>query len=280
MGKLKKPLTFAILFGYLVVVVYPLLWLVYTSLKTDRQIFLDPFALPELANLQWQNFERAWVGANFSRYFVNSVLVTGVSLALCLMLASMAAYALSRHKIPGGKLMFMLFVAGLMIPAQLSIVPLFFQLRDWGLLNSRLGLILVYTAGGLPFAIFVLAGFFKSLPSSLHEAARIDGCNEWQTFWLVMLPLARPGLITVAIFSFLAFWNEFFMAYIFLSGSGGESARTLPLGLANIAITTRYQSEWGVAFAGLVLVLLPTLLFYMLLQRHIVKGIAAGALKG
>jgi ABC-type glycerol-3-phosphate transport system permease component len=192
----------------------------------------------------------------------------------------MAAYALSRFRIPGGKAMFFIFLSGLMIPIQLSIIPLFFHLRDAHLLNTRLGLILFYVATGLPFAIFVLAGFFKSLPGSLHEAAQIDGCSEWRIFWSVMLPLARPGLITVAVFTFLGVWNEYFGAFMFMSGAGGEPYRTLPLGLANITIVSQYRSDWGTAFAGLVLVMLPTLLVYIPLQKYLVKGITAGAVKG
>ena len=275
-----KMLIFSVLLCYLIVVVYPLIWMNYTALKTDQEIFLEPFALPNLNNLQWENFERAWVDAHFSQYFLNSALVTACALTFCLLFASMAAYALSRFRFPGGKMMYYLFLSGLMIPVQLSIIPLFFQMREWGLLNSRLGLTLVYIAGGLPFAIFILAGFFKTIPRSLHEAAQIDGCSEWRIFWSIMLPLARPGLVTVAIFTFLSFWNEYFTAYMFLSGEGSESIRTLPLGLANIAITSQYRSDWGVCFAGLVLVLIPTLIFYILLQRQIVKGVAAGALKG
>ncbi len=275
-----KMLIFSVLLSYLMVVVYPLIWMTYTALKTDQEIFMEPFALPNLNNLQWENFERAWVNAHFSQYFLNSVVITACALTLCLILASMAAYALSRFRFPGSTAMFYLFLSGLMIPVQLSIIPLFFQMREWGLLNSRLGVTLVYIAGGLPFAIFILAGFFKTLPRSLHEAAQIDGCSEWRIFWTIMLPLARPGLVTVAIFTFLSLWNEYFIAYMFLSGESSESIRTLPLGLANIAITSQYRSDWGVCFAGLVLVLIPTLIFYILLQRHIVKGVAAGALKG
>ena len=280
MRRLLKMLLFAVLLSYLVVVVFPLLWLFYTSLKDDRSIFLSPFALPDFGNLRWDNFQRAWLGAHFSQYFFNSALVTCASLAGSLLLASMAAYALSRFRLPGGKPVFYLFLAGLMIPGQLAIIPLFFQMRSLGLLNSRLGLTLCYIAGSFPFAVFVLAGFFKTLPTSLHEAAQIDGCSEWRAFWNIMLPLARPGLITVAIFQFLGFWNEFFTAFIFMSGAGSEQIRTLPLGLANIAITSQYRSDWGTAFAGLVLVTIPTLVFYILLQRHLVKGITLGALKG
>jgi ABC-type glycerol-3-phosphate transport system permease component len=167
-----------------------------------------------------------------------------------------------------------------MIPAQLAIVPLFFEMRDLGLLNTRLGLILVYTANGLPFAIFILAGFFRSLPRALYEAAVIDGCGEFAAFWKVLLPLARPGLVTVVIFEFIGVWKEYFYAYMLLGGDTAGSARTLPLGLANLSIVSLFRSDYGMLFAGLVLVTVPILVVYVLLQRHIVKGVAAGALKG
>jgi ABC-type glycerol-3-phosphate transport system permease component len=192
----------------------------------------------------------------------------------------MAAYALSSFAHPAGRLVFGLIVAGLTIPAQLAIVPLFFELRLAGLLNTRTGLILVYTANGLPFAIFVLAGFFRSLPRSLYEAAVVDGCGEFSAFWRVLLPLARPGLVTVAIFQFIGIWREYFLAFMLVSGDAAGSARTLPLGLANLSIAAEYRTEYGMLFAGIVLVTLPLLLVYLALQRQIVRGIAAGALKG
>jgi len=175
---------------------------------------------------------------------------------------------------------FWLFLAGLMIPVQLSIVPLFFELRALGLLNSRLGLVLVYTANGLPFAIFILAGFFKSLPRSLYEAAVVDGCSEASAFWRVLLPLAKPGLVTVAIFQFIGIWKEYFFAFMFTSGDAGASVRTLPLGLANLSITSQYRSDYGMLFAGLVIVTVPILIVFIALQKHLVKGVTAGALKG
>ena len=168
----------------------------------------------------------------------------------------------------------------LMVPLQLAIVPLFFQMKDYGLLNSRWGMLVVYVAFGMPFAIFILTGFFKSLPSSLHESALIDGAGEFGAFWQIMLPLARPGLITVGIFSFLSTWNEFFMAFMFLSGEGAQHLRTLPLGLANITIVSQYRSDWGMAFAGLVLIMAPTMMVYAFLQQYLTKGITVGALKG
>lgn len=275
-----KPLVYLILCGYFVIVVYPMVWLLYTALKTDQEIFLRPFSLPALDDLQWVNLTNAWTKGHFGDYFFNSVFMTVATVICAMMLASMAAYALARFSFPGARPVFFYFLAGLMIPLQLSIVPLFFQMKDMGLLNSRLGLLMVYVAGGMPFAIFILTGFFKSLPASLHESALMDGAGEFRAFWSIMLPLARPGLITVGIFAFLGTWNEFFLAFMFLSGEGSEALRTLPLGLANITIVSQYRSDWGMAFAGLVLVMAPTMLVYVFLQQHLTKGITVGALKG
>jgi len=275
-----KPLVYLVLCSYLAIVVYPMFWLLSTALKTDREIFLKPFSLPQLDNLQWINLTNAWTKGHFGDYFFNSILLTAMTVVVSMLFAAMAAYALARFTFPGARPLFFYFLAGLMIPLQLAIVPLFFQMKDLGLLNSRLGLLAVYVAFGMPFAIFILTGFFKSLPSSLHESALIDGAGEFRAFWLIMLPLARPGLITVGIFSFLGTWNEFFMAFMFLSGEGSEALRTLPLGLANITIVSQYRSDWGMAFAGLVLIMAPTLVVYAFLQQHLTKGITVGALKG
>ncbi|MFT3783433.1 MAG: carbohydrate ABC transporter permease [Nibricoccus sp.] len=276
---LSNGFTFAALAGYFLWVVYPMVWVMYSSLKPDEAIFRDAFALPSLDALQWQNYRQAWREAHFGEYFLNSVLITSVSVSLILLLGSMSAYALSRFYHPLGNFLYGLFLAGLMIPVQLSIVPLFFELRSIGLLNSKLGLVLVYTANGLPFAIFILAGFFRALPRSLYEAAVVDGCGEATAFWRVMLPLARPGLITVAIFQFIGIWKEYFFAFMFTSGAR-EGVRTLPLGLGNLSVAAQYHTNYGMLFAGIVMVTLPILLVYILLQKHLVKGITAGALKG
>ena len=271
---------YAVLCAYFVVVVYPVFWVITSSLKRDRDIFLRPFRLPEVTELQWSNFANAWTKGQFGDYFFNSLVITVLTVCAVLLLSAMAAYALARFRFCGAKPLFFYFLAGLMIPLQLVIVPLFFQMKQLELLNSRLGLVLVYVAFGMPFSIFILTGFFKSLPSSLHESALMDGCTEFGAFRHVMLPLARPGLVTVGIFTFLGIWNEFFMAFMFLSGEGSQRLRTLPLGLANITIVSQYRSDWGMAFAGLVLMMLPTMLFYVVLQKRITKGIRMGALKG
>jgi ABC-type glycerol-3-phosphate transport system permease component len=277
---LSRGLVFAALASYALWVIYPMVWMVYSSLKTDEAIFRDALALPPLDGLRFDNYARAWREARFGDYFFNSVLVTTTAVTLIVLLGAMTAYALTRFYHPAGRAAFWFFLAGLMIPAQLTIVPLFFEWRALGLLNTRLGLILVYTANGLPFAIFILAGFFRSLPRTLYEAAVIDGCSEAGAFWRVLLPLARPGLVTVAIFQFIGIWKEYFFAFMLANGDEAGGARTLPLGLANLSITAQYRTDYGMLFAGLVLVTIPLLLVYVALQRHIVRGVTAGALKG
>jgi ABC-type glycerol-3-phosphate transport system permease component len=278
--KIGRAAVFAVLAGYFIWVVAPMLWVAASSLKSDAEIFYAPLSPPGSDGLQWDNFSRAWMGAHFGAYFGSSVLVTVVSVAGILLFGSMAAYALSRFFHPLGRITYWLFLAGLMIPAQLSIVPLFFELRAAGLLNSLAGLILVYIANGLPFAIFILAGFFRGLPRTFYEAAVIDGCSDAGAFWRVILPLARPGLVTVAIFQFIGIWKEYFYAFMFLSGGGPDPVKTLPLGLANLSIAAQFRTDYGMLFAGLVIVTVPVLVFYLFVQRHLIKGITAGALKG
>jgi ABC-type glycerol-3-phosphate transport system permease component len=279
-ARFSRAVALAALLGYSAWLVFPMIWVAYSSLKGDDAIFRDTLALPSASALHTDNYTRAWNGAHFGEYFVNSVVVTGISVALIVALGAMAAYALARFSHPVGRIVFGLIIAGLTIPAQLAIVPLFFELRSLGLLNSRAGLILVYTANGLPFAIFILAGFFRTLPRSLYEAAVVDGCGEFSAFWRVLLPLARPGLVTVAIFQFIGVWREYFYAFMLVSGDTLGATRTIPLGLANLSIAAEYRTEYGMLFAGIILVTLPILLVYVVLQRQIVRGIASGALKG
>ncbi|MBE2215411.1 MAG: carbohydrate ABC transporter permease [Opitutaceae bacterium] len=279
-ARIRRATIHAVLVGYLVWVVVPMAWVAASSLKSDRDIAHEPLTPWGTEGLHPENFARAWNQARLGEYFAQSVVVTAVSVIGILLLGSMAAYALSRFFHPLGRMAYWLFLAGLMIPAQLSIIPLFFELRALGLLNSLPGLILVYVANGLPFAVFILAGFFRGLPRMFYEAAIIDGCSEAAAFWRVILPLARPGLVTVAIFQFIGIWKEYFYAFMLLSGGGAEGARTLPLALANLAVTSQYRTDYGMLFAGLVIVALPILLVYVLLQKHLIKGITAGALKG
>jgi len=260
---------------YFVVVVYPVIWLICSSLKSNLELFTDVWSVPKVP--QWDNYARAWLEAGISRYFLNSVLVTTVALSGTILLGAAAAYVLARYKFPGSNLVYLVFVAGLMIPASIGIIPLFFLMKDLGLLNSLLGLVVVYLATNLPFTVFVLYGFFRTLPSELSDAAEIDGCSSIGTFFRVMLPLARGGIVIVAIFGFVAIWNEYLYALILLSD---PKLRTLPLGVANLNIVGRYHADWTALLAGLVIVMLPSFVAYVLFQRQFREGITLGAQKG
>lgn len=263
------------LVGYAALVLYPMFWLVAASFKTSREVFTSPWALP--AKLQWPNYTEAWREAGIGRYFGNSLLVTLVSLFFILLLSAMAAYALTRFPFRGSHLLFSLFLGGMMFPIFLGIVPLFLLMQKLHLFNTRPGLILVYIAYSLPFTIFVLSGFFRTIPTELLEAARIDGCSHFGAFFRVMLPLAKPGLVTAGIFNFFGLWNEYPLALVLIAD---DRLRTLPLGLANLYMVQHYETDWGALMAGLVLVMIPTLVVYGLFQRQITEGISVGALKG
>lgn len=256
-------------------VVLPLLWVVLSSLKTSPEIFASPWRPP--ASLNWTNYARAWQEAGIARCFVNSVLVTVATLAILLPTGSMAAYVFARYPFRGSRFLFSVFLGGMMFPIFLAIIPLFLLLRDLALLDTLEGLTLVYVAYSLPFTVFVMTGFFMTLPQELLEAAMIDGCSHVAGFWRVMLPLARPGLIVVGIFNAIGLWNEYPLALVI---AVSDEIRTLPLGVANLMMTEHYQSDWGALFAGLVIVMGPVLAVYWAFRDRIHDTMIAGALKG
>ena len=263
------------LFLWAVIVILPLVWLLYSSFKTDQEIFFEPWALPQ--TLQWVNFERAWVAVHIGQYFLNSMKVVIPSLILTLALSSMTSYVLARFQFVGNRALFYLFMAGMLFPIFLALVPLFFLAKDLRLLNTFTGLTLVYTAYSLPFTIFFLTGFFKTLPSELHEAALIDGANEYQVFFRVMLPLAQPGLVTMGIFNFLGMWNQFILPLVLMTERDNY---VLPQGLSFILHQQYYKTDWSALFAALSIIMIPTLLVYAVFQNQIQKGVTVGALKG
>ena len=305
MVNVRRITTYALLGVWLVAVILPLAWVFVSSFRSAQEFTTNPFGIPRFisgapASLSgtslWhaaaENYRRAWVESHFGDYFLNSLIVTGVSLVGILAIGSMAAYVLARYAFRGRSALFVYFISGMMIPVQLLLLPLFFQMSTlsevgsaWlaplgyalDLHDSLFGLITVYIALSLPFTILVLTGFFKSLPSELREAAIIDGCGEYRAFWHVMLPLARPGIITAAIFNFLGLWNEYLFALVFITS---PEKKTLPLGLASVSMQAQYKTDFGLLFAGLVIVIVPTLIVYLILQRYITDGITTGALKG
>jgi ABC-type glycerol-3-phosphate transport system permease component len=297
---LKYGFLYPVLLLWLAAVTAPLVWVAGNSLRSNQEFVQNPFGAPwvimeqseEAIDAVKQNYRNAWIESGFSRYFFNSVLVTGVALLGVLAFGAMASYVLARFEFRGRRALFLYCISGLMVPAQLLLIPLFFQFTEMGRIGSTAlaplgyefelhdtltGLVLIYIALGLPFTILILTGFFKSLPGELREAGIIDGCGEYGVFWHVMLPLAKPGLVTAAIFNFLAIWNEYLFALVFVNS---DAHRTLPLGLAALSMQAQYKTDFGLLFAGLVIVLTPTLLVYILLQRQLTSGITVGALKG
>ncbi|KQX47016.1 MULTISPECIES: carbohydrate ABC transporter permease [unclassified Paenibacillus] len=273
---LVKMFVWIILLIWSVAVLYPLIWTLLDALKNNEQFFLNaPWALPKFP-LLWTNFSYVWSKYNFSTYFMNSIIVTVGSTLLGMILAAMTAYILARYDFKGNKILLTIYVSSMMIPFALALIPLFFLLNDLHLINTWLGLILVYAALNLPFGIFLLVGFYKSLPKEIEEAAIIDGTSHYGTFFRVMLPLSQPGLITVMITNMLNNWNEYFLGVVL---TNEPTKYTLPIGLAVMQAEMQYRVEWGPLFAGLLITTLPTLIVYMIFQRQIASGITAGAVK-
>lgn len=264
-----------ILIFWSLAVVFPMIWMVYSSFKTDQELFFSPWAPPE--TLQWDNFARAWTSAHIGEYLLNTFIVVIPALLITLLVSAMAAYVIARFEFPGNKFLFYLFLAGMLFPVFLALMPLFALINKLGLLNTYMGLIIVYIAYSLPFTIFFLTGFFKTLPSQLHEAAIIDGANQYQVFFRVMLPLSSPGLISMGIFNFLGMWNQFVLPLVLVSD---ESKYVLSQGLAFMLFKQFYENDWSALFAALTIVMIPTFIVYIIFQGQIQKGLTTGALKG
>jgi N-acetylglucosamine transport system permease protein len=265
----------ALLVIWAVIVILPFLWMIMTSFKSDMEIMTDPFGLP--SELIWDNFTRAWNTANIGTYVLNTLIVMAMSLSGTLFVSALAAYVLARFEFPGNRPLFMLFTAGLMFPMFLGLVPLYFLMDDLHLRNTYVGLALVYIAYSLPFTIFFLLGFFKTLPGEVAEAAIIDGAGQFQTFFQIMLPMAKPGLIAMAIFNFLGQWNQFLLPLVLMQS---EDRYMLSQGLNFLAIQQGYDNDYSALFAAMTITMVPTLVIYILFQRRLESGLTAGALKG
>jgi N-acetylglucosamine transport system permease protein len=260
------------------VVIGPLLWTVLASFKTNTEIFIDsPFAVPETFN--FDAFGRAWTQAHVGRYFLNSVFVVGCSTAGTMLLGSMAAYVLARYEFFGNRAIYYMFVSGLAFPVFLALVPLFLVVNNLGLLNTFTGLILVYIAYSLPFTVFFLAAFFKTLPNSVAEAAMIDGASHTRLFFSVMMPMAKPGLVSITIFNIIGQWNQYILPVTLMQGGEADKKYVLTQGIARISTAAGYEADWAALFAALTLSILPMILVYGFFQRHIQQGLTAGAVK-
>lgn len=258
----------------LVIVLYPMLWMLLSSFKTNAEFSLEPFwTLPSALN--WQNYSVAWT-SGMGTYFLNSVLVVFPSLALILIISTAASFALEVMLWRGRNGILLIFLAGIMVPVQMVLLPLFTIYFQAGLIDTRWALIISDTVFGLPLAVFLMAGFFKAVPRAIIEAAILDGANIYQIFYRVALPMVANGLLTIALVEFFFWWNDLLFPLTFISS---DSNRTIPTGLLNF--TGEHGAvDWGPTFAAICLTVLPTLALYIILNQKVIKGLTAGAVKG
>ncbi|NNG39734.1 carbohydrate ABC transporter permease [Flexivirga sp. ID2601S] len=266
-----------VLICWSLIVVLPLLWTLFSSAKTTGEIFSGPFTMPhDIIGTLKDNFSSAWNDSHLGRYLLNTVIVVGIALALVMALGSMCAYTLARFPFPGSRAIYYLILAGNTFPIFLAIVPLFFVLKNVGLLNSLPGLILTYVAFAFPFTVFFLYPFFRALPAEIGEAAELDGAGDWRTFVQVMLPMARPGIAAVTIFNFLGLWNQFLLP---VALNTDEKNYVLSQGMANFASSAGYEVNFGALFAGVVITVIPVLIVYVIFQRQLQGSLSAGTMK-
>jgi N-acetylglucosamine transport system permease protein len=264
----------ALLIIWSVVVIVPFLWVVLSSFKTTKEILASPFSLP--AHWSFDNYVKAWTDAGIRSFFLNTVIVVGVALVLVMLLGAMCAYVLARFKFPGSRFIYYLMLAGLTVPIFLAIVPLFFVLKNIGLINTLPGLIMVYVAFALPFTVFFLYAFFKALPDDVYEAALMDGAGDWRAFFQIMLPMARPGMASVAIFNFLGLWNQFLLP---VALNTDLRRYVLTQGMAEFASQAGYAVDFGALFAAVVITVVPVLIVYVIFQRRLEGSVSQGTFR-
>jgi raffinose/stachyose/melibiose transport system permease protein len=263
-----------LLVGFFTAIVgYPIVWMVLQSLKSTFEMYSNVWGLPQ--NPLWDNYVQAWQVGKIGEYTLNSVIVSVGTVGVVLIAASLAAYAFSKFRFRGNRPLFYLFVLTLIVPQQVTIIPLYAVVTRLHLVDTYLALILPYAAGGLPFSIFLLRAFFDSVPREIEEAARVDGCSNFAAFSRIVLPISGPGLATITILQFLGAWNEFLLALIFIHN---QALRTIPLGLQTFFF--EYSVEWGHLFAALAMATIPVIVVYVLMQRQFIQGLTAGAVKG
>lgn len=249
-------------------------WVVLASVKTNREVFREPFAIP--TEPQFVNYDRVWSNSQVGLAFANSLITVGASVILILVVSAPAAYILSRAEFKGRGLLTMVYIAGIGIPYPLLFIPLFALLAGLKLNNSIPGLVLIYVSLSIPFTVYILTGFFSTLPQELEDAAVIDGATDFQVFSRVMLPLAAPGLLTATIFNFIGLWNEFQLALIFIQE---PDLRPLSLSLYTLKNSMTYSGDWAGLFAGVVIVVVPTIILFVILSERMISGMTLGSVK-
>ncbi len=282
--KLYKIFIYVSLIALAISIVIPLSWVFMSSIKENSEFYASPWNLPK--GIYFQNFIDAFIQAKMGEYFLNSVIVTALSLIILLVVALPASYVLARYEFRFKKIIDLLYMAGLFINVNYIVVPIFLMLLDWDkflwqyfklefFINNIFVLAIVYAATSIPFTVYLLTSYFKTLPKAYEEAAYIDGCGYFSTMIKIMFPLAKPSIITVILFNFLAFWNEYIIGLTLLP----SSSKTLPVGLVNLTQAARGKAEYGMLYAGLVIVMLPTLLLYISVQKKLTEGMTLGGIK-
>lgn len=269
-----------------ITIIVPIAWVFMASLKENEQFYGSPWTLPN--GLHFENFVQAWQEADMGSYMLNSVIVTALGIGLLIIISLPAAYVLARFKFKTSRFWNVLFMAGLFINVNYIVVPIFLMLVDAdSFLQSTLGhgfflnnlfiLALIYASTALPFTIYLLSGYFKSLAKDYEEAAYVDGAGYFRTMIQVIFPMAKPSIITIILFNFLSFWNEYIISMTMLTK---PTLKTLPVGLMNLMAAQKSAVQYGRMYAGLVLVMLPTLILYMCVQKQLTEGMTVGGLKG
>ena len=270
---LKNSVIHIFLIAVSITCLFPLLWMAGASLKTQQTIFSDMSMFPK--NPVWGNFYLAWTKGGFSMYFLNSLFYTVTVVIGIVIISSLAAFAFSRLKFPGRNVLFYMFLAAMMIPLPGSFVPLYVLMTKLHLVNTRMGYILCMINVGLSFSIYLLKTFFDKMPVELEDAARIDGCSRLGIWWNVALPLARPAIAVIVIFSSLNVWNEYILATLIFS-----SKSLMPLQRGLMIFQGTHITEYSLLMAGMTITTLPIILVYLIMQKHIIKGITAGVIVG
>ena len=272
-SRLTRIIAYITLGVLLTITLFPIALLVLNSLKGSQEIVQNPLALP--SQLRWDNFTRAWSDANFSRTLLNSALLTGMTIVLVCTTGSLTAYVLARRKIKTWKILTFYLLASTTAPIQLFLFPLYFGFARLGLINNPVAVAFIYTAVYSPFAIMLLRTYFLAVPKELEEAALIDGASHWQGFSRVFLPIVSPGILTVALIIGLYSWNEFLIATTFLQGQDRLTAV-----VSFFLLSGKYSSDWGVVMAAALIIILPIVILFVLLQRRFIEGMAGGSVKG
>jgi N-acetylglucosamine transport system permease protein len=261
-----------------IMIILPFAWIILSSFKTDAQIGGSAWSWP--SHWSFGVFVRAWE-KGIGGFLLHTAIVLLFSVTLTMLFGSMAAYVLARYEFPGNRFLYYLFVAGAMFPVYLALVPLFFMVRNLGMLNTYQGLILVYVAYSMPFTVFFMHSFFRTLPTAVHEAAMIDGCSHSRAFFQIMLPIAKPGLLSVGIFNVLGQWNQYILPLTLMQKQSGTDPdrSVLTQGLVNLMLQQGYNGDMPALFAGMTIAMLPVLAVYLSFQGQVQSGLTAGTLK-